>query len=87
MASALMTQMESFIKTAESVEPKGLLKLEEIAEKTAPVREKYVSNCSKVEEQLQDVLHQIRGKSPDPNLEAKLAQAIGRLEELKKPYV
>lgn len=86
MASVLMTQVESLIKIAELVEPKAFLKLEGVAEKAAPVKEKYVSTCSEVEGQLHNVLKQVREKSPDPDLEAKLTQA-NRLEELKKPYV
>jgi len=87
MASVLTTQVESLIKTAELMEPKAFLKLEGVAESAAAVREKYVSTCSEIEGQLQKVLQQVREKSPDAEIEAKLTQAINRLEELKKPYV
>jgi DNA-binding transcriptional regulator GbsR (MarR family) len=87
MVSVLMTQIESLIKVAELVEPKAFLKLEGFPEKAALVKEKYVRTCSEVEEQLRNVLKQVQEKSPDPDLEAKLTQAINRLEELKKPYI
>jgi len=87
MGSVLMTKVESLIKIAELVEPKAFLKLEGVEQKAAPVKEKYVNTCSEVEGQLHNVLKQVREKSPDPELEAKLTQAIDRLEELKKPYV
>lgn len=87
MASALMTQVESLIKTAELMEPKAPFKVEDAAEEAALVRERYVSTCSEVQGQLQNVLEQVQEKSPEAELEAKLTQAIERLEGLKKPYV
>jgi len=87
MALALMTQVDSLIKTAEIMEPQALLKLEGVAERAGLVMEKYVNTCSEVQGQLQNVLQRVRERSPDTALEAKLTQAIARLEELKRPYV
>ena len=87
MALALMTQVDSLIKTAEIMEPQALFKLEGVAERAGLVMEKYVNTCSEVQGQLQNVLQRVRGRFPDTVLEAKLTQAIARLEELKKPYV
>jgi len=87
MASVLMTQVETLIKTAELMEPKAPFKLEGVAEEAALVRKKYVSTCSEVQGQLQNVLKQVQEKSPEAELEAKLRHAINRLEELKRPYV
>ena len=87
MASVLMTQVETLINTAELMEPKALLKIEGAEEKAASVKEKYVSTCSEVQGQLQNVLKQVQEKSPDAELEAKLTNAVNRLEELTRPYV
>jgi len=87
MASVLMTQVETLISTAELMEPKAPFKVEDAAEEAALVRERYVSTCSEVQRQLQNVLEQIREKAPAAELEAELTHAINRLEELKRPYV
>ena len=88
MASILMTQIESLIKMAELVEPRAFLKLAGFEEKTAPVKEKYASACSEVEGQLRTVLEELqKAETRSPDLEAKVTQAIERVEELKKPYL
>lgn len=88
VASVLLTQVDSLIKTAELTRPKAFPELKEAEEKVTPIiREKYASTCSEVQSQLRRVLSQVREKSPDPEIEAKLTQAIDHLEELKKPYV
>ena len=86
-ASVFAAQVESFIKTAELVKPKIFLRRERVEPKLAPVMERYVSSCSRVDRQLQNMLNRVQRKSPDPDLEAKLAKAIERLAELKKPYI
>lgn len=86
MAGIIMSQVDSLLRVAEFVEPRALLKLVGFEEKTAPVRERYVSSCSEVQEQLRTVLKRIQERSPEPELEARLSQAIDRLEELKKRY-
>ncbi|NQT48966.1 MAG: hypothetical protein HQ578_08340 [Chloroflexi bacterium] len=87
MASALMPKLNSLIRSAELTEPKAFRSLNVPTPETALVREKYALTCTEIERQLQKVLKQVQEKAVAPELEAKLTQAIERLQEIKKPYV
>ena len=88
MVSVLMSQVDSLTKRVELVTPTAFLELARLEGKTAEVREKYASTFSKVIGRLRKVLEELQqAKSRDPDLEAKLTQAIERVEELKRPYV
>ena len=85
----LADAIDALVSTAESFHPDSFLgkaaDLERLglAEKVADVKSKWLSRCSEIMGQLQE----LRGHCSDPALAQRLDSAINRLEELMRPLL